>query len=488
MSRFEAPPGIVTNGLALNLDPGDPDSYTRLHPLRIEVLVVAGGGGGGGNNSNNYRSAGGGGGGGVIYNSAYQLTSAAAITVTVGAGAAGAQRQASSGDNSVFGSLTAIGGGGGGGTTSTGDQNGLDGGSGGGGGDYNGNGGNGTAGQGFRGGNSRQAAGVGAGASGGGGGGAGGPGPDCINSYSQISGGSSITYSISGTSTAYAAGGASLSAADTANPAGASGGANTGTGGQGARFNVGGNGGSGIVIVRYPGLPAATGGIITYVNGYTIHKFTSSGTFTPYKINDVTGNGNDGTLINGTGFVPYINGGVIDFDGADDAIDTDSLTGTNLEFLSNPTVNGNILTWSIWSFNESASSYYLMSTGAQTSSTGIAISYQAGNPFISYQSNDKAMSVNPGVANWPLNEWIQWAFTSNGTNWIVYKNGTLHNSGTLGSNSVTDTQTILRLGGPNNSTCCRFNGKIGSVLAYDRALSSTEILQNFNAQRARFGI
>ena len=70
MSRFEGPQGIVTNGLVLNLDAGDPDSYTRSQPPYVEVLVVAGGAGGG-------RGRGGGGGaGGLIYNSAYQLTSA----------------------------------------------------------------------------------------------------------------------------------------------------------------------------------------------------------------------------------------------------------------------------------------------------------------------------------------------------------------------------------------------------------------------------
>jgi hypothetical protein len=39
-------------------------------------------------------------------------------------------------------------------------------------------------------------------------------------------------------------------------------------------------GGSGIVIVRYLGGTRATGGTITSAGGYTIHTFTSSGTFT----------------------------------------------------------------------------------------------------------------------------------------------------------------------------------------------------------------
>jgi hypothetical protein len=58
-----------------------------------------------------------------------------------------------------------------------------------------------------------------------------------------------------------------------------------GGGGGGGRTgnNTGGNGGSGgsgIVIIRYLGDQRATGGTITSSGGYTIHTFTSSGTFT----------------------------------------------------------------------------------------------------------------------------------------------------------------------------------------------------------------
>jgi hypothetical protein len=75
---------IVENGLVLNLDAADRDSYARTLPP-LEVLVVAGGGGGSGNY---YDDGGGGGAGGLIYNNAYQLTNASALTVTIGAGGA----------------------------------------------------------------------------------------------------------------------------------------------------------------------------------------------------------------------------------------------------------------------------------------------------------------------------------------------------------------------------------------------------------------
>ncbi|MFZ4397733.1 MAG: glycine-rich domain-containing protein, partial [Kiritimatiellia bacterium] len=81
----------------------------------VEVLVVGGGGGGGGKSS----LGGGGGGGGVTNNPAFAVVGGSNYTVTVGAGGLGAlrvpnytdTRDATSGSNSVFGSIIALGGG-----------------------------------------------------------------------------------------------------------------------------------------------------------------------------------------------------------------------------------------------------------------------------------------------------------------------------------------------------------------------------------------
>ena len=46
-------------------------------------------------------------------------------------------------------------------------------------------------------------------------------------------------------------------------------------------FGNGGSGAAGVVIITYPtGSITATGGTMTTANGYTIHTFTTSGTFT----------------------------------------------------------------------------------------------------------------------------------------------------------------------------------------------------------------
>ena len=281
----------------------------------IEYLVIAGGGGGGSNFT--AYDAGGGGGGAGGYRSSVQgessggggnaetvltVSSPGVYTVTIGAGGAGAVLNAggkgSNGSNSVFGSITSAGGGGGGsaGAAPTGSDfaAGASGGSGGGSTTYsNGtkSGGSGTANQGYNGGASVLPDYAGAG-----GGGAGAVGASNSGAAGGF-GGNGVSSAINGTATTRAGGGGggyrSGSGSNGGTGGGGAGGAmpggngtagtqNTGGGGGGASGSTsnGALGGSGIVIIRYAGVQRGSGGTITSAGGYTIHTFTSSGTYT----------------------------------------------------------------------------------------------------------------------------------------------------------------------------------------------------------------
>jgi hypothetical protein len=201
----------------------------------VEYLVVGGGGGAG----NGYDNAGGGGGGaGMVLAGNVSVTPGQSYTVTVGAGGAGGadtrtNNPGSPGNNSVFGSITALGGGeglgsrtgGAVGAAQIGDTTAATGGSGSGGG-AGGKGGGGATGAGT----------ANSGATGGAGG---------AGTASTIIG-SSVTYGVGG-----AGGSAGAPTTD-----GANGTANRGNGGQGGQSAStdsakGGDGGSGVVVVRY---------------------------------------------------------------------------------------------------------------------------------------------------------------------------------------------------------------------------------------------
>lgn len=269
--------------------------------INLDILVVAGGGGAG------YARGGGGGAGGYIYQSNLSFAPNNPVQITVGSGGAKGVINpvsgqpgihAASGTNSSFGSTYIAIGGGGGGSYEGPAQNGYNGGSGGGGANQatsaqTGYGGSGTSGQGNSGGNSR--CGGGGEVCGGGGGGAGAIGTNgtssCCGStscrpFTPGNGGNGIQNSISGTAVWYAGGGGGGGLSPTANIQGSNGngGGQANYGGGGQCKVVSGNfqtedGGPGVVIIRYAGTPVATGGTITQVGGYTIHTFTSNGTF-----------------------------------------------------------------------------------------------------------------------------------------------------------------------------------------------------------------
>jgi hypothetical protein len=496
MSRFEAPPGIITNGLVLNLDAGDPDSYTRSQPPYVEVLVVAGGGGGGVSSN----GGGGGGAGGLIYNSAYQLTNATAITVTIGAGGVGSVGRGSgtNGSNSVFGSSTAIGGGRGGGHFNNGGSYSPNSGGSGGGGSYLTAGASATSGQGFAGGSGAFSLGLpDPSDSGGGGGGASEVGYNGQgNSGGGGAGGNGSSFTISGTSTVYAGGGAGATNDMNTRAVGGSGGgggggtpaskngdngtANTGGGGGGGNGGGGdsGNGGSGIVIVRYPGLPAATGGTITYLNGYTIHTFTTSGTFTPYLWNDVSGNNNSGSLDNGVGFNSYQSGGYLNFDGSDDYVVVPGASSTNLS---------SVLTADTWVYYRSGNGRIFQKDdwGSGTYTRCWEMGGYAGTFRMEMWHQNGTGTIGSGNPL-AINGWTYLTLTFDGTNIKMYQNSTLVNTINFPGDIRTDINTPITVGGRWVGEF--LDGGIGVARLYNRALSAAEITQNYNAQKNRFGL
>ena len=258
----------------------------------VEYLVIAGGGSGdyGGGGAGGYRCsvAGESSGGNFLAEHPLEVRDKQAYIVTIGSGGAAY----ADGNHSKFGPIVSIGGGGGMNESGNG-RVGRPGGSGVGSRYVTSSGGSpgfGIAGQGFPGGGA--ADGISAYTAGGGGGGAGAVG-GYGNGTTAGSGGTGISSSITGTATTRAGGGGggtnsggavgSGGAGGGANGSGSTsvnnGGANTGGGGGAGNGNSG-NGGSGIVIIRYLGAQRGTGGTVTSSGGYTIHTFTSSGTYT----------------------------------------------------------------------------------------------------------------------------------------------------------------------------------------------------------------
>lgn len=198
---------------------------------------------------------------------------------------------------------------------------------------------------------------------------------------------------------------------------------------------------------------------------------------------DFLGNGITAELVNGPSYSSN-NSGFFIFDGVNDYA-TSTITGSHI---LNPV--GNVLSFSFWVNNRSASSYYILSSGAQTSSAGLAFSYQAGVPFAIIRNSTNGFYHEFGAANFPLNVWINWAVTCDGSSLKVYKNGVfLSQQSTPNQAGYASALNTLTIGVPNNYVANYLaNMYFGSLLIYNKTLSAAEIAQNFNAQRRRYGI
>jgi len=519
----------IINDLVLNLDASNHTSFPGT--LQVEYVVVAGGGGGGvdrggGGGAGGYRSSvrGENSGGATQAEQTLILTPGSSYTVTIGAGGSGAAGGAgipTSGSDSVFGSITSFGGGRG--STYPTDLNYFyripsAGGSGGGG--FHSNtspsdiGGKGFPGQGGNGGtrldNSRS----------GGGGGASG---NAINK----DGADGIPTNISGTLTTYGGGGGgAASSSNTPGNGGAGGGgagatgdnctvgvggsANTGGGGGGGTgggCGGGGNGGSGIVIIRYPGTQKASGGTITSSNGYTIHTFTSSGTFTTYREwdnnrnyvwNDLTTYKNHGVLIATGTTYDATDGGVIKFDGVKTQILNIPVTHSHLsssaiEVIFKPTTNNTRMSLGGYRHNG----------GYSNGTIGWLYIRENNEIWASVIAASQVYVVASTTTTITLNQYHHVVFNKNTSTGLmeIYLNGVL--SGTANFDVATYAQwsspgsyigsNIIDIGKSFNTNSGQnwnldfFKGDMPLFKLYSRVMSATEALQNYNSYKNKYG-
>jgi len=226
-----------------------------------------------------------------------------------------------------------------------------------------------------------------------------------------------------------------------------------------------------------------TNGLVLALDAADKNSYRGSGT----TWTDLSGNNYNGTLTNG----PTFNGGnmgSIVFDGTDDYSLTTFSNSSNL--INDPTTNGGIISFSVWvNVTSNTIGGYIIASGAQTTSTGMWLATQNGSPQVGIRTNTKYWYRDIIAADFPLNTWINWAITCDNTTMYVYKNGTSYTNTTSTAISVSSQFSTLSIGVPNNVLNNYLgNFKIANLMFYNRALTATEILQNYNATKTRFGL
>ena len=192
---------------------------------------------------------------------------------------------------------------------------------------------------------------------------------------------------------------------------------------------------------------------------------------------DLTGT-NNGTLTNGPTFNSG-SGGSIVFDGVDDYVNIPN----------NAALNSNIGTVSIW-FNYTSApgngSVILGKTDINGSFNGLGISIYQGSLGGQIKGNG-APTTNISGSSISTNTWYNYIIKyTSGVSYSSYLNGSLIGTNTL--LAFTFSTQPLRLARSVDTYWSTFGGQIPNVQIYNRALSSTEVLQNYNATKGRFGL
>lgn len=211
-------------------------------------------------------------------------------------------------------------------------------------------------------------------------------------------------------------------------------------------------------------------GLILYLDAANRKSYISGST----SWNDLSARNITGSILNGTTF-NSIYGGGLQFDGINDYSRVSNLSGLN--DIRGP---GTIMYWG--TFPGFGNSLTLRVTGQnQTLQIGARPEFGLGTIW---------RWGGTSLLNYTLPTFGQvtnWCLTFNSSSLQMYVNGVLDaqtntavpNTGSVGDLYVATFDTV-----PN----APWSGSIYSIILYDRVLSSTEILQNFNATRARFGV
>jgi len=239
--------------------------------------------------------------------------------------------------------------------------------------------------------------------------------------------------------------------------------------------------------------PAPTSGIVTsglILNLDAGNASSYPGTGTTWT--DLSGQNNNGTLVNGVGY-SSVNGGALTFDGVNDYVNV----------ANNPRISNTDFTYDFW---------FKVNSNPNTYQT---IMSQIGGDYVNYSVLGKNRSgISQGNIYFQLQGFTLQSnlsatdlITAGNINYTaiakkegsyyklyLYRNGVLDNS--LNTTLTSIDMTLWNNFNTNIGRNSAANGAYGDYLVgniyisrmYNKALSASEITQNFNATKTRFGL
>jgi hypothetical protein len=219
-----------------------------------------------------------------------------------------------------------------------------------------------------------------------------------------------------------------------------------------------------------------TDGLVLNLDAINPNSYPQSGTIWY----DTSGRNNNGTLINGTSWTPNGAQTSFSFDGVDDYVNLGTVSfGITRDF-----------TMSFWMNMTQTGAMQIFNKGFNPP-WGVYIAKRGDNNTLtcqvyltsgSYGQTDTITNSYSGIKNWTV--------VRNDTTLTWYVNGIVDNVSSLSSSDVSQSNTKQWRIATNQETSAYgiFKGNIYNQLVYNRGLTQTEVLQNYNALKSRFGL
>jgi hypothetical protein len=218
-----------------------------------------------------------------------------------------------------------------------------------------------------------------------------------------------------------------------------------------------------------------TDGLILNLDATNINSYPGSGT----TWTDTSGYNNSGTLTNGPTFLRERGRGSFVFDGVDDYV-----SGSNVIL----TTGGTLIAW--FKTSNTYSNNYLLSLPLSSGgNNGFDLGFSGATTFRGIVTTTLGgLRELFYITTYSDNQWHMAALTYSASNAVLYYDG-------ISRTTSTQPSGILRQTANGEFNIARFGsfggyigGNISSVQIYNRALSTQEVRQNYNALKSRFGL
>lgn len=191
---------------------------------------------------------------------------------------------------------------------------------------------------------------------------------------------------------------------------------------------------------------------------------------------DLSGQNNDGTLVNGVGYSSD-NGGLLIFDGVNDHINGVHNDQTN--------ITGDITIECWFKLSNTRNDWVRIFGKGDGSNRTVGLWYnQLGGSFLYQRYGTTSMGAQY-IATVALDTWYHMVGTSSSNNHTLYLNNVVRAQSSTGTTFYSSTDPY-KVG--YGSIHTYHVGSVSNCRLYNRALTSQEIQQNFNALRGRFDI